>query len=87
MWKIDDIFNPQTSISINVIIPKKTDITPEQTTNIVEDSNLDKQIPDTKPIPEWVRGVFAFWADGKISDQELIDAIKFLVESKVIILN
>jgi len=42
--------------------------------------------PELKPIPEWVKRVFAFWADGQISDQELKNAIKFLVQNGIIIL-
>ena len=42
--------------------------------------------PEQKPIPEWVKTVFAFWADNQISDQELKNAIKFLVQNGIIIL-
>ena len=38
----------------------------------------------SEPIPEWVRSVFIFWANGNISDDELKNAIKFLVESGII---
>ena len=40
--------------------------------------------PTSEPIPEWVRGVFVFWANGDISDEELKSAIKFLVENGII---
>ncbi|AJM91718.1 hypothetical protein [Nitrosopumilus piranensis] len=57
---------------------------------------FDRNYPDftiyqavglSEPIPEWVRGVFAFWADGQISDEDLKNAIKFLVDSGIIILD
>ena len=41
----------------------------------------------SEPIPEWVRGIFVFWADGKISDDDLKNAIKFLVTSDIIVLD
>ena len=45
-----------------------------------------ESIPEQKPIPEWVKGVFTFWADGQISDQELKNAIRFLVKSGIIVI-
>jgi hypothetical protein len=35
-------------------------------------------------IPGWVKGVAAWWAQGKISDDEFVSAIKFLVKSGII---
>lgn len=43
-------------------------------------------ISEPKPIPEWVKDIFAFWVDGQISDQELKNAIKFLVKNGIIVL-
>ena len=40
----------------------------------------------TNDIPSWVKGIFSFWVDGQISDDELKDAIKFLINSGIIIL-
>jgi len=53
---------------------------------------IEEQLPELKiiesdkPIPDWVRGVFTFWAEGNISDAELKNAIKFLVNNGVIVL-
>ena len=38
-------------------------------------------------IPEWVRETFKFWADGLVSDQELLDSIRFLVDNRIIIID
>jgi len=54
---------------------------------ISSDPMIIENTIEDKPIPAWVRGVFVFWANGGISDEELINAITFLVESEIIILN
>lgn len=55
------------------------------TTNQTE---IIEQVPTIvgSEIPAWVRGIFVFWVDGNISDQDLINTIKFLVDTKVIVL-
>jgi len=35
-------------------------------------------------IPGWIKGVAAWWAQGKISDDDFVSAIKFLVKSGII---
>ncbi|HET6457879.1 MAG TPA: hypothetical protein VFG24_03245 [Nitrosopumilaceae archaeon] len=35
-------------------------------------------------IPVWVKGIAGFWAQGKISDDEFVSAIKFLVHQGII---
>ena len=44
-------------------------------------------ITQSNEIPQWVKGVFVYWAEGNISDQELINAISFLVRSGAINVN
>lgn len=39
------------------------------------------------PIPTWVKGVFGYWAEGKLSDQDLLNAIEFLIKVGVLQLN
>ncbi|MBI3841878.1 MAG: hypothetical protein HY295_01830 [Thaumarchaeota archaeon] len=34
-------------------------------------------------IPDWVRNISKWWSEGKVSDQEFINAIKYLVEKKI----
>jgi len=38
----------------------------------------------TDTIPPWVKGIAGFWADDKISDEEFIDAIEFLIDNGII---
>ena len=37
-----------------------------------------------KPIPEWVRHIFIFYANNEISDSELMDAIQYLIDIKIL---
>lgn len=39
-----------------------------------------------KEIPGWIKGVFVFWSEGGISDSELLEAIRFLVNTGVLVL-
>ena len=41
-------------------------------------------IEEATKIPDWIRNIFVLYADGSISDQELINAITFLIEQKII---
>ena len=36
-------------------------------------------------IPEWVRNIFVWYADDAISEKELLNAIQFLINEKIII--
>lgn len=38
-------------------------------------------------VPEWVKGVAGFWAEGKISESEFLQAIEFLIREGIIKLN
>ncbi len=35
-------------------------------------------------VPDWVKNNAKWWAEGKISDQEYLDAVKFLVDNQII---
>lgn len=35
-------------------------------------------------IPEWIKGLFAFWADEQVSDADLLSALEFLIDAGVI---
>lgn len=40
-----------------------------------------------KPIPQWVKGIFSFYINGQINDTELLEAIKFLIVQKILVVN
>ena len=74
--------------------PEVIQSTPEPEPKSIPEPHLESQpesvfegVSEPKPIPEWVKGVFTFWVDGQISDQELKNAIKFLVKNGIIVLN
>ena len=46
--------------------------------------SIEDPEPEESKIPAWIQNVFKFYGDGLISDDELINAIKFLVEQGVI---
>jgi tRNA(Ser,Leu) C12 N-acetylase TAN1 len=45
----------------------------------VEDIEISEQ-----KIPEWVRNIFVWYAQNQVSEDELLDAIKFLVQQDII---
>ena len=51
--------------------------------SIIEEES-DSIIEEVTKIPDWIRNIFVLYADGSISDQELINAITFLIEQKII---
>jgi len=38
----------------------------------------------TSDVPDWVKNNAMWWAEGKISEQEYLDAIKFLIDNQII---
>jgi len=52
----------------------------------------DKLIPvqrneSSTKLPEWIRNVFVWYADGKVSENELLNSIKYLVQEKIIVVD
>ncbi len=43
-----------------------------------------QQVDAETQIPPWVKGVFSFWVDGGISDNDLLSAITFLIDEDII---
>jgi hypothetical protein len=41
-------------------------------------------IPSTQKIPNWVKGIFSFHAQGNLSDDDLIKALQFLIQQGII---
>ena len=39
---------------------------------------------ETKIFPDWVRTVFTFWANGDVTDEDLKNALEFLITNKII---
>ena len=68
---------------------------PEPNTTSIEPVNATQPIPEPEPapepmleptqIPKWVKGIFQFWVDGFITDEELIEALQFLIRTGIIV--
>jgi len=41
----------------------------------------------TESVPDWVKTTAGWWAEGKISEQEYLNSIQFLIEKEIIIVN
>ena len=38
-------------------------------------------------VPEWVKNTAGWWADDKISEEEFVNAIEFLVKENIMLVN
>ncbi|KFM20649.1 hypothetical protein AAA799D07_00325 [Marine Group I thaumarchaeote SCGC AAA799-D07] len=41
---------------------------------------------ETPPIPDWIKNTAGWWADGKISEDEFLQAIGYLIDNKIILI-
>ncbi len=49
--------------------------------------SIDKpSLTEKSKIPEWVRNIFIWYAEDQVSEDELLNAIKYLVQEEVITL-
>ena len=48
--------------------------------------SIQRNESNTK-LPEWIRNVFVWYADGKVSESELLNSIKYLVQEKIIVVD
>lgn len=76
-WVISDIFNPKTKLNVSVIIPD------EQEGDVSEIESPKIEEPKQK-LPDWVRNVFIWYGDGIVSEDEIINAIQFLINEGII---
>lgn len=63
-----------------------TNSTVETVPNNTSTNQTSIDVIQTPTIPSWVKGVFVFWSNGQISDEELLQAIRFLVNNHVLVL-
>ncbi|MGI0063463.1 MAG: hypothetical protein ACREAL_01125 [Nitrosopumilaceae archaeon] len=48
---------------------------------------LESELENVKHIPDWVKNIFILYADSSITENELISALKFLIEQGIIEIN
>jgi len=73
--------------SITPIVPQSSgvlEITGEEDSE--EELELEFVESESK-IPDWIHDIFVWYSEGTISDDELLMALKFLVESDIIVLD
>jgi hypothetical protein len=53
--------------------------------NIDEQTKEDSEIKNIQKIPDWVKNIFILYADGSITENELISALTFLIDQGIIL--
>ena len=46
--------------------------------------NIENEMISNEKIPEWVKNIFVWYAEDKVTESELLDAIEFLIEQGII---
>jgi hypothetical protein len=59
----------------------------DKTVSTEKSVGLDSELKNVQHIPAWVKNIFVLYADGSITENELISALKFLIEQEIIIIN
>ncbi|MGQ0792240.1 MAG: hypothetical protein ACT4NJ_08495 [Nitrosopumilaceae archaeon] len=87
------------SVSQNILIIENpeseesaTDTTTEidqtaKTESTEESIENESELENVQNIPDWVKNIFILYADGSITENELISALKFLIEQGIIEIN
>ncbi len=79
---VDDVESiPTIQLQEKVILEPESDIQQEEPSLLETDSTINEQ----SRIPEWVKNIFIMYAEGSISEDELINAIKFLIGQEIIV--
>jgi hypothetical protein len=58
-----------------------------KTESAEESIELESKLENVQKIPDWVKNIFILYADGSITENELISALKFLIEQGIIEIN
>jgi len=82
---IQVIKNPESKES-NVDTSKEIDET-GKTESVDESTEIKSELKNVQNIPDWVKNIFILYADSSITENELISALKFLIEQGIIEIN
>lgn len=74
------------SITPIPIIPQSSGVL-ELTSEDKSEEELELEEVIESKIPDWIHEIFVWYAEGTISEDDLLSALKFLVESDVIVLD
>lgn len=82
---IQVIKNPESKES-NADTSKEIDQT-SKTESVEKSTEIKSELKNVQNIPDWVKNIFILYADGSITENELISALKFLIEQGIIEIN
>lgn len=88
-YKISDIFEPVSELTIQVVFPDPL-TTPSLETSSTNDLGIETiskpelEIGTESKLPEWVRTIFIWYAEDVIEEDELINALQFLIKEGII---
>jgi len=68
------------------IIPQSSGVL-ELTSEEESEEELELEEVIESKIPDWIHEIFVWYAEGTISEDDLLSALKFLVESDIIVLD
>src|SRR3970040_1307571 len=71
------------SVSQNILVIEN----PESEESAEESIEIESELDNVQNIPDWVKNIFILYADGNITENELISALKFLIEQGIIEIN
>ena len=74
----DDVTTTDTESEVDVIASENTE-------NQIEALQSSSELNTQTKIPDWVRNLFILYAEDSITEDELLGAIKFLIEQEIII--
>lgn len=78
----DESTIPTIQLKEDVALTPLTDTDTEEKITIQNDSKIKEQ----SQFPEWIKDIFIMYAAGDVSESELLNAIKFLIEQEIIII-
>ena len=89
IYKIADIFEHKTELIIEVIYPSPVISFTTTTSEPMPTLELTLE-PEPTPepeqkIPDWVRNIFTWYAEGQIGEDDLIGALQFLIKEGIIL--
>lgn len=79
------IENPESKES-NTDTPEEI-VQTDKTESAKNSIELESELKNVKHIPDWVKNIFILYADSSITENELISALKFLIEQGIIEIN
>ncbi len=72
---------PSIQLKEDVILDPLTETEKEENVVVQNESSINEQ----SQFPEWIKDIFIMYAAGDVSESELLNAIKFLIEQEIII--